>query len=337
MRFHSLALWCCCAALARAGEPPALTQTEMQPVLRALQTQYAQPEAVGFEALNRAAIAGLLKDHPDTIELVTVPDAVPPPVPLSSGLLTPQIACVRPGSFRQEDIAPLKEALAKLAASEVSTVILDLRVPAPDGDPAAAAAFAALFLPKETPLFTLATPLKTSEEPVWTRELVVLADRDTCNTAEVLAAVLAAKHRGFLIGSATRGRTAVINALPVRKMEGGNLVLRYAAKRAVFAEGSDPFGKGITPDMAAPEDKEAKRAVFARQAKEGFTAGVFHAPRPRNNEASLVARTSPELPERIARTAGKPSSYDDLLTDRPLQLAVDILTAKQILEPVEKK
>ncbi len=323
--------------MVHAGETPVLTQAEMQPVLRALQTQYSQPEVVGFEALNRAAIAGLLKDHPDTIEIVTVPDATPPPAALASGLITPRIACVRPGSFRSEDVAPLKEALTKLAAPEVSTVILDLRVPAPDGDPAAAAALAGLFLPKETPLFTLTTPLKTSEEPVWTRDLVVLVDRDTCNTAEILVAVLAVKHRSFLIGAQTRGRTAVINTLPVRRVEGGNLVLRYAAKRVVFAEGSDPLGRGITPDVAAPEDREAKRAVFARQAKEGFAAGVFHEPRPRNNEASLVARTNPELPERITRTAGKPSSYDDLLTDRPLQLAVDILTAKQILEPAGKK
>jgi hypothetical protein len=88
--------------------------------------------------------------------------------------------------------------------------------------------------------------------------------------------------------------------------------------------------------MPVPADEETKHAVFALQAKAGLAAGVFHQPRPRTGEASLVARTNPELPERILRTAGLPSAYDTRLTDRPLQLAEDIVTANLVFEKAKQ-
>lgn len=331
MNCRSLAVLFFGAGVIFAGEPPPLTQEEMQPILRALQMHYA-----GGEALNRATITGLLKDHPDAIQLATVPDSPSVTAPLLSELLTPRIACVRPAAFREADTAALKDALAKLAASEADTLVLDLRYPAPDADPAVVVSLAGLFLPKETPLFTLTTPLKTSAEPVWTRDLLVLIDRDTCNAAEILAAILQSKHRAFILGTQSRGRTAVINTLPVRKVDNGNLVLRYAAQRVTFAGGSDPFGRGIVPDMPIPGE-EGKAGVFAFQAKRGLAAAVFHEPRPRHNEASLVSRTNPELPERIALTSGQPTEYERQLTDRPLQVAVDILAATHALGPATGK
>jgi C-terminal processing protease CtpA/Prc len=326
------------AVPAAAGDAPVLTQSEMQEVLRTLQTQFAQPDAVSFAALNRAAIEGLLRNHPDTIQLLTVPDggAADVPVMLTESL-TPQIACVRPGAFRREAVEPLKSALTKLAAGGTRELILDLRAPAADGDPAAAVPLAALFLPPGTPVISSPTPLKTSVDSVWTGGLVVLADRETCNVAEILAAVLKAKQRALFIGETTRGRTAAISELPLRKSEGGHLVLRYAAQRVVIADGPDPFGKGIAPDISAAVPPDAKRAVFELQAREGLARGVFQQARPRLNEAALVARTNPEIPERLARTAGNPVESDAPLIDRPLQLAVDILVARRLLEPDTEK
>ena len=314
------------------ADTPPLTQPEMQQVLRALQTQFADPDATGFTALNRAAIAGLLHDNPQTMQLLTVPDAAPAtPPPLLQASLTPRIACIRPGSFRQEDTGPLRDALTKLAAGESSALILDLRAPAADSDPAIAAGLAALFMPKGTPLFTFKTPLQTTADPVWTRELLILADRDTTNAAEVLATVLQARKRALLIGGTTRGRTASVSDLPLRKTDAGQLILRYTPARVTFADMPDPFGKGLTPDFPAPQEAVAKQGVFALQASEGLARGVFQTVRPRVSEASLLAHTNPELPDRIARASGKPSAFDTQLTDRPLQLAVDILIANQAL------
>ena len=322
------------AGMARADTPP-LTQPEMQQVLRTLQTQFAQPDAVNFESLNRAAIAGLLRDHPAMMQLVTVPDTLPAVPALVVEPLTPRIACVRPHSFRKEDADAQRAALTKLTVGESSALILDLRAPAPDSDPAFAAEFASLFLPKGT---AISGTVKTTADPAWTRDLVVLTDSETTNTGEVLATILKSKQRAFLIGGNTRGRTAAVADLPLRKVDGGQLVLHYTAQRVVFPEGvPDPFGKGLAPDMPASLDADAKAKVFALQAKEGLARGVFNMARPRTNEAALVAKTNPELPERIARTAGQPSEYDTQLTDRPLQLAVDILTARAVLTPAEGK
>ncbi len=318
-----------CVAIADA---PPLTQPEMQQVLRALQTQFADSDATGFTALNRAAIAGLLRDNPQTMQLLTVPDAAPAaPPPLLQASLTPRIACIRPGSFRQEDTTLLRDALTKLAAGETAALILDLRAPAADTDPAIAADLAALFLPKGTPLFTFKTPLQTTADPVWTRELLVLADSDTPNTAEILATVLQAPKRALLIGGPTRGRTASVADLPLRKTDAGQIVLRYTPTRVTFADKTDPFGKGLTPDFPAPQEAGAKQAVFALQTTEGLARGVFQTARPRVSEASLLARSNPEIPDRIARASGKPSGFDAQPTDRPLQLAVDILIARQAL------
>ena len=316
------------AAHTAAADPPPLTQPEMQQILRTLQTHSSQREAVSYEALNRAAIAALLREHPQSIQLVTVPAAPSPALPPVVESLTPRIACLRPHDFRTEDVAALSAALTKLAAGETGALILDLRAPAADSDPAVAVALAALFLPKDTPV---CNALKTTAAPVWTRDLLVLTDTDTTNTAEVLATVLRAGKRSLLIGSPTRGRTAAVAELPLRKADAGTLTLRYTAQRVTFPAGTaDPFGKGLTPDIAAPLDAAEKAKVFALQAKEGLARGVFHPARPRSNEAALVAKTNPELPDRIARTAA-PAPSEAPPTDHPLQRAVDLLTAQHAL------
>jgi hypothetical protein len=316
------------AQIAGADIPP-LEQQEMQKILRTLQTQFAQPDAVGFEALNRAAITGLVRQNPNTIQMVTVPASAPAATPVKSELLTPRIACVRPGALGKEEIAVLREALVKFAAGESTAVILDLRAVAADSDPAVAADAASLFLPKNSAVSDTA---KTATDPAWTREILILIDADTSNTGEVLAALLRFHNRAFLIGSTTRGRTAAVADLPVRKTDTGVLTLRYTTRRFAFPEGlADPFGKGLTPDMVTPLDAQTKAAVFALQAREGLARGVFQAARPRANEAALVAGINPEIPGRIARTIGR--AEEAPLIDRPLQVAVDTLTAREVLTP----
>lgn len=301
----------------------------MQEVLRALRADFAQQDAVNFESLNRAAIAGLLAQNAQTMQIVTMP-AAPPAVPaLKLEALLPGLACVRVPALRKEEAAALRTGLAALAGGETGALILDLRVPAADSDPALAAEFAALFLPKDT---SVTATVKTGADPVWTRDLVVLVDTDTTNAGEVLAAVLQSQKRALLAGSTTRGRTAAVVELPVRKTDDGLLVLRYTAQRVKFPDGTaDPFGKGLQPDLPAAFDAETKARVFALQEKEGLARTVLQKARPRSNEAALVAKSNPEIPERLARTAGQPTEYDAALTDRPLQLAVDVLTAQRVL------
>src|SRR5436190_282695 len=93
------------------ADPPPLAQQEMQQILRALQTQFSQPDAVGYEALNRAAITGLLQQNPQTIQLVTVPASPAPAAPVKTESLTPRIACLRPGALGKDDVSALRDAL----------------------------------------------------------------------------------------------------------------------------------------------------------------------------------------------------------------------------------
>ena len=314
---------------AAAPAAPALQQADMQLVLRALQSRYADPGAVNYEALNRAAIAGLLKDNGSTIQILTVPAQPAAPPPLKSEAITPHITCIRPGTVNAAEATAARAILAKIPAGASSGVILDLRTAAVDTDPALAAEWAALFLPKGS---AVTRTMKSAADPAWNGDLMVLVDEGTSNASEVLAAVLQHQQRAVLIGSRTRGRTATVIDLPLRKVDAGTLTLRYTAERVSFAEQvPDPFGKGLTPDIPAAMESAVRAAVFAAQEKEGMSRGVFQKAPPRANEAALVAKTNPEIPARIARTVGTAGPAE--LIDRPLQLAVDTLTARSLLKP----
>ena len=308
---------------------PTLQQADMQLVLRALQSRYADPGAVSYEALNRAAIAGLLKDHGTSIQILTLPLQPAAPPALKSEALTPQITCIRPGVVHAADAAAARAVLTKIAASASHAVILDLRTSSTDSDPAAAVDWAALFLPKGTAVTRAAS---TAAEPAWSGDLTLLVDEGTSNSGEVLAAVLQHHQRAVVIGSPTRGRTAAVADVALRKVDSGTLTLRFTAERVAFPEkAADPFGKGITPDIPAALDAAARTAVFALEEKEGMARCVFQKSPPRSNEAALVAKTNPEIPARIARSAGTPEVATPI--DRPLQLAVDTLLSRGLLKP----
>lgn len=324
-------------AMLLAEEPPPLNQAEMQQLLQSLRTDYARPEPVNYETLNRHAIAGLLKANPHTMQLVTVQPVGPPAAaPLLVESLTPRIACVRPGVFDAASAAAMGEALTKLAGGETAAVILDLRVPSADGDPAAVTAFVQHFLPKGTALFSNAEPVTTAADPVWTRDLLVLVDGESGNVAEILAAVLQRQRRAVLAGAPTRGRTAAVQERVLRQDAAGTLLLRFTGRPVTFSTGADPFGKGLIPDMATAFAPEQKAAVFALQAKSGLAGTVFIEPRPRLNEAALVQKTNPELPGRIARSAGQAVDPAAAPADQQLQLAVDVLVARQALDAAKK-
>jgi C-terminal processing protease CtpA/Prc len=224
-------------------------------------------------------------------------------------------------------------ALKALPAGAAATLILDLRTPGPPAEFAVAARLLDLFMPAGQPLFSVQKTddpaprhFRSTGTPGWTGRLMVLIDADCTNAAETVAAVLQRSLQAPLIGAPTRGRTMQYETAPLTPSHG----LRFASAEMRLPDGTSLFRKGLEPVLTVPTDPATKTTVLARQSEHGVKPSITNPERPRHNEAALVAGTAPELPHQLAQSAGRPTPYDSPpLQDRALQVAVDVLTARQ--------
>ncbi len=328
------------APAAGAASPiDSLDQAALQETFRLLRKNYIQRESITPEALNRAALEGLLERLDFGAELVPLKGAdetAPPASVLVSELLDGGIAYVRPGAFAEAELPAFDAALKKAAEAKASTLVLDLRAPAAHGEFSAAAAFLSRFLPPDQPLFSVqkldegtARQFRSKGQPLWTGPLVLLMDADCPNVAETIAAVLVKTLDPVTLGSPTRGRTMEYATATISPTH----ALRFASAEMRLSDGASLFRKGLVPRIAAPFDPAEKAKVFAAQPAEGVKKFVTNDPRPRNNEHALVTRTAPELPYQVAKAAGNPTPWDTApLQDRPLRQALDLLTAQAFLK-----
>ncbi len=317
-----------------------LTQAQMQEIFRLLQQRYIKPESLSDDELNRAAVQGLLDRLGLGVALVEKGQAEAATSAAASFFaedLTPATAYLRPGTLKLEEVPKLDVALEKFAASPVQTLIFDLRSPAADGDFLAAAQILSRFLPDGQLLFHLQRPgeekprpFSSKGKPRWTRNLLLLVDSESSNVAEVVAAVLKAKLKSLVLGSPTQGRAVQYSEVPV----GQDKLLRFADAEVVLEGGKSLFRQGVQPDFPAPLELEVKHQVFVASQRSGMKPHVFDAERPRLNEAALVAKANPELDYQIAKSAERPTAWDEPpLKDRVVQQALDFLTTTQFLQP----
>ncbi|MFN0125635.1 MAG: S41 family peptidase [Verrucomicrobiales bacterium] len=324
----------------------ALDQAALQETFRLLRTNYIEREALTLEELNRAALDGLLARLDFGAELVPITaknpqntaatptpsdDAAAIAEPLESG-----VAYLRPTQFSLESLPLIDAALSALGQSADTTLILDLRTPGPPAEFAVAAQILDRFVPDGQPLFTVRktddpTPreFRSSGISKWPGKVIALIDDDCPNAAETIAAVLRQALQAPLIGSATRGRTMQYETAPISATH----ALRFASAEMRLPDDTSLFRKGLAPDLEIPAASDVKSAVFARQSKEGAKLFITNPERPRHNEAALVAKTAPELAFQIAKSAGVETQYDaPPPQDRPLQAALDVLTARRALK-----
>lgn len=337
----------------RAAPPPAMTpaataspidtldQAALQETFRLLRSNYIQRDMLTLETLNRAALEGLLARLDFGAELVPLaptPEAGASPASpqgptVIAESLADGIAYLRPIAFTLEAVPAIETALKALPGGASATLILDLRTPGPPAEFAVAAQLLDRFVPAGQPLFSVQKSddpaprhFRSTGTPAWTGRLMVLIDDDCTNAAETMAAVLHRTMQAPLIGAPTRGRTMQYETAPLTPSHG----LRFASAEMRLPDGTSLFRKGLEPALAVPPDPAAKAAVFARQAEHGVKPFITNTERPRHNEAALVAGTAPELPHQLAQSAGQPTPHDSPpLQDRTLQVAVDVLTARQ--------
>ena len=326
------------AFAATGTEPKDISQAGIQTAFRILQKEYIRSSDLTLDVLNRAALSGLLQRLDFGAELVprTSEAKSGALTGVQAELLTPQIAYLRPREFTQRESKEIEQHLLDFVGKKMGHLILDLRSPAPPGNFNDAADMLSLFVPKGEVLFKMqqmghatAEVETNAREPVWTQPLLVLVDEETNNLGETLAAVLRQRKQALLIGAPTRGGAVRYETVPVD----AEWSLRFARAEVLLTDDSSVFKKGLQPDFAVSMTTTIKRQVFQATDDTDVKSTIIDKPRPRFNEAALVANTNPELDSYLTRSAGKPLPEDALRpSDTVLQRAVDLITTRTLFQ-----
>lgn len=326
------------APLAQESAVDSLSQAQMQNIFQNLKSQSLTSPILTEEELNRAALQGLMQRMGNGISLISKSPQDIATLKFHSESLSPTTAYLRPSTFTVAEIARWETTLQSLAKSSTTThLILDLRVPAPPGEPDCALRILSLFLPDASTAFSTRTasdptlkPQITKGPPDWTKPLIILVDSETNNIAEILAAALRHHQQALLVGTNTTGHALEYSHQEISPA----LSLRLPQTEALIAAPSPIFRRGLQPDLLTPFDPVVKNAQFLQSQTSGtIKSFAFAEQRPRHNEASLLSKNNPELDYQIAKSAGIPTPWDiPAPTDPVIQQALDYITAKLFIQ-----
>lgn len=319
----------------------ALNQTQLQEAFRLLRSGFIKREQLTYEELNRAALQGVL-DRLESGAMLLTPTTLAEadsPYPFHAQKLGQAVCYVRPGRFNADEIPALDGALAEfLADAKLQTLILDLRSPQPLANFETAAALLGRFRPPGELLFKVTRPgdpsprlfVSKSSPKSWDRQLLVLIDRETGNSAEIIAAVLQRKSKSLVFGERTPGLTVEYEDVPLAT----DRILRYAVAEVLLADDVSLFRKGVIPDIPVPSTIAGKHVLYRDSEHKDILDLIHIPPRPQVNEAALVSRTNPELDYYLAKSNKKPTPWDKPpVQDRVLHAALDLLTVSAFLAP----
>lgn len=304
----------------------ALDPVQVKQALSLLLTRHVGAAGLDEDAMNRASLRGLLADLAPGVELT---DGVPPQspqAPFRAEILDSRFGYVRLGSLRAENLVQLDASLQDFSRKNIEGVILDLRATPVSEDFEMAAKVAGRFSSKGSVLFTMLRPadkqetiLTSSSAPLYPGLLVVVANKTTSGAAEALAASLRQNAQAIMVGETTAGRPVEFGTVDL----GQGHYLRLATAEARVVGLAPVYPHGLPPDIEVRQDPRETDTILSGSLEKGVGGYVFEQERARFNEATLVAGTNPELAT---------EEFQSNLLDRPLQRAVDLLTAIRFFE-----
>ena len=301
------------------------------------------------DALNRAAVAGLLAQLHGRVSLAAAADgSVIPPREAAlgkSGVLENNVVYLRvnrvTASLADELVAAGQ---ALVGTNQIAGVVLDLRFAYGSDDAAAAA--------------KLLAAKRISAGP-----LAVLVNGETRGAAETLAAALHQAGAGLLLGSPTAGEAMAFREFPLRNGE------RFRVVAAPETSGGAPI-PCVKPDVAVAVTAGEERAFFdnpyqtlvaggtnASPADTNFLPFVDHTSeadlvRQRQKDGKLIGGSGPRVrnmnprPGSVRRSgveddgegdsapAGDAGTQTPVLRDPVLARAVDLVKGLAIVHPV---
>jgi hypothetical protein len=307
-----------------------LAPAEMEETIRALKSNFVNPNALKDQEINRATLQGLLgRLHGGAMLLPGKTANAESPAPFYSEVLGNHIGYVRIGALSPDNLAALDKALADFGAKKIDAMVIDLRATS-SGDFNLAAEITKRFVPKGKTLWTLRKTAAHQErafindrDPVFQGTTMVLLDGETSGPGEAMAAALRAHDQVLLIGQPSAGRAVEYSDFPLTSGK----VLRVAVAEVIGPNGVSLFPDGVKPDLPVELPLAQKHQIFSQSAQRGLTNFVFEPERPHFNEAALIAGTNPEIELRQQRRGPEESMHDSVL-----QRAVDVITSLAIFQ-----
>lgn len=298
-----------------------LSPEQVNEALTVLQQRHVSAKSLDANALAQATLRGLFDKLQPGAELISGESPAPDIAPFRAEALKGDVGYIRLGSLLPETITELDGTLKDFAAHHVDAVVLDLRATPASQNYELAASVASRFVPKGISLFSLsdakgkAVKSFNSESPqTFHGVIVIIADASAAGAAEAIAAALRKHANAMIVGATTSGRAVEFFTIPLGKEQS----LRFASTE-VRVEGLPAiYPQGLHPDLEVAQESAVRGEVLADSLESGAAPFIFERERVRMNEAALVEGTNPEIdaPEE------KPT-----LVDRPLQRAVDLVTA----------
>jgi len=314
----------------------ALSDAELDQVIRLLKDNYIKPEALSEAEQRRAGVQGLLdRIAPGAAIIESNASGEAAAGPFRSEILDNRIGYVRLGAITPGNVGELDAALDKFTAGKVPALVVDLRATPAGSEFEQTADICRRFCPKGKVLFSVKKPnikqeqiLTSKDDPKYQGILVALVDRSTAGNAEVIAAVLRTHVKALVIGQQTRGEAAEFSEFPLSN----GRVLRVAVAEVSLPESAPVFPGGVKPDLAVDVPAETTEKVLQQELEKGVSEFVFETERPRLNEAALVAGTNPDLDAAQAAQKNRGERMQPPLRDVVLQRAVDFITTITIYQ-----
>ena len=328
---------------AKPSEPPttrtavdALTDAELDQIISLLKDNYINPDALSDDELKRAGVQGLIERIAPGASIIEATAAGTTEVsPFRAEILDARIGYARLGATTPGNVGELDAALLNFTEKKLGALVLDLRATPPSAEFEQTAEVCRRFCPKGKVLFSVKKPnikqeqiLTSKDDPKYRGVMVVLVDRDTAGSAEIIAAVLRTHVRAMVIGQRTKGEAVEFAELP---LAGGKL-LRVAVAEVGLPDNVAVFPGGVKPDLLVEVAQETTNEVLKRELEKGVGEFVFETERVRMNEAALVAGTNPELDAIQALQKARGERPKPPLRDTVLQRAVDFITTIAIYE-----
>jgi len=281
-KFSTITLLIALLAAAPALRAATNAAPDFQEVYDSLRTHLTGVDAA---ELNRAAVAGLLKELGPKASLVTLAaeTAAPAATQLVSkaSLFEGSLAYLRLARVGEGLAAALRNTCQALSTSnKLSGVVLDLRF-ADGADYAAAVAATELFSSKKTATLDWgrgAQETKNGNELV-SAPLVVLVNGQTRAAAETLAALLRETGAGLILGSQTAGHALLTQDFPLSN--GATLRIATAAVKLNGAELTP-----LQPDISVSVSPQDEQRFFS----ESFNVS------PGTNAAALAGKLADTNP-----------------------------------------
>jgi C-terminal processing protease CtpA/Prc len=253
-------------ALTTRSAVDALSDSELDQVIRLLKDNYIKPEALGEGEQRRATVQGLLdRLSPGAAIVEGSANGETGASPFRAEILDNRIGYARLGAITAGNVGELDAALQKFSTSNLPALVLDLRATPAGSDFEQTAEVCRRFCPKGRVLFSVKKPnikqeqiLTSKDDPKYRGILVALVDGSTAGNAEVIAAVLRKHVNALVIGQQTRGEAAEFSEFSLSN----GRVLRVAVAEVSLPESTPVFPGGVKPDLPVDVAAETTEKVL---------------------------------------------------------------------------